>query len=378
MMKKICHLSSAHYGLDGRIFAKECTSLAAAGYATHLVISATAKEVEQAAVKGVQIHPLPAPRGRLSRMLTQSWRCYNIGRKLDADIYHFHDPELIPFGMLLVMAGKQVIYDIHEDLPKDIFSKEWIPLWARRIVSLAAGSVEYIAARYFFSIITATSFIAARFKNINISTVEIKNYPILSKSDTNQFWSNKRTEICYAGVISRIRGTYELVESMALLKSKARLNLCGKFNDSVFELCLRDLNGWEKVNEHGYVDRECLREILRNSMVGVVTSHPIVNYLDALPTKMFEYMAAGIPVISSNIPLLVEIIQGSDCGICVDPLKPADIAAAIDYLIDNPLESKRMGDSGRDAVLTTYNWQIEEAKLLSFYARISLQKNIKS
>ena len=94
-MKKVCHLSSAHRGLDVRIFVKECVSLAAAGYDTHLVIKASPQEVEKAAAKGVSIHPLNAPHGRFSRMVKQAWRCYLIGRRLDADIYHIHDLSLI-------------------------------------------------------------------------------------------------------------------------------------------------------------------------------------------------------------------------------------------------------------------------------------------
>ena len=112
--------------------------------------------------------------------------------------------------------------------------------------------------------------------------------------------------------------------------------------------------GWGRVNELGYVNRQGVRETLGRSVAGLVTLHPIVNYLDALPVKMFEYMAAGIPVIASNFPLWRGIIEGNECGLCVDPLDSGAIAEAIDYLVNHPEEACRMGGNGRMAISTRY------------------------
>ncbi|MES2350025.1 MAG: glycosyltransferase [Pseudomonadota bacterium] len=121
-MSKVCHFSSVHRGLDIRIYRKECVSLARAGHEVHLVIDATAAEVAEAAAAGVTLHRLAAANGggRVRRMLLQAWRTYRIAKELDAQIYHIHDPELIPYGVLLARQGKQVILDLHEDLSADI------------------------------------------------------------------------------------------------------------------------------------------------------------------------------------------------------------------------------------------------------------------
>ena len=124
------------------------------------------------------------------------------------------------------------------------------------------------------------------------------------------------------------------------------------------------------MNSLGFVDRDRVRQVLSRSMAGLVTLHPIINYIDALPVKMFEYMSAGIPVIASDFPLWREIIQGDDCGLLLDPLNPAAIAHAIDYLVSHPEEAQRMGKNGRTAVETKYNWTMEEKKLLAFYDNI--------
>jgi glycosyltransferase involved in cell wall biosynthesis len=369
-MTRVCHLSSAHRGLDVRIFHKECVSLVAAGFDTHLVINATPEDVARAATNGVTLHPLAPPSGRFSRMVMQAWHCYRISRRLDADIYHFHDPELIPYGMLLALSGKKVIYDVHEDVPNDILTKDWIPLWARKVVAGIVCVLEHTGARYFFSVITATPFIAARFRQVDPTALDINNYPLTDEFTPADNPSERKKQVCYIGGIERVRGIQELIQALALVRTDTRLNLCGRFNNVDLEADVKAQPGWGRVNEHGFVDRAGVRAVLERSMAGLVNLHPITNYLDALPVKMFEYMAAGIPAIASNFPLWREIIKGNDCGLCVDPLDPQAIADAIDYLVANPEEARRMGENGRRAVTEKYNWSIEEAKLIGLYKQV--------
>jgi glycosyltransferase involved in cell wall biosynthesis len=127
---------------------------------------------------------------------------------------------------------------------------------------------------------------------------------------------------------------------------------------------------WKSVKFLGYLNREDVNKILSESKVGLVTLHPIPNYLESLPVKMFEYMSAGIPVVASDFPLWKEIIEGNKCGICVDPLNPKEIAKAVNYIIDNPKEAQKMGENGKKAVENKYNWKIEEKKLLNLYKGI--------
>lgn len=367
---RVCHLSSAHRGLDVRIFQKECVSLATRGYDTHLVIMATHEEVVQACKTGVTVHPLQEPAGRFDRIVRQAFNCYSIGKSLSADIYHIHDPELLPYGVLLFLSGKKVIYDVHEDVPKDMLSKEWMPAWIRKPLSIFMSGIEYLCARFIFSIIAATPFIEKRFKKITERAIAVNNYPLMGELDSQIAWNAKALEVCYVGGISRIRGITELVQAMGQVQSGVRLNLCGSFSEPAVEHACKVLQGWQKVNEMGFIDRSGVREVLGRSVAGLVTLHPMPNYLDALPVKMFEYMAAGIPVISSDFPLWREIVLGAQCGLCVDPMDPSAISQAIDYLAQHPDEARQMGENGRRAVLENYNWIAEERKLFHFYEEI--------
>lgn len=368
-MTKVCHMSSAHRGLDVRIFHKECVSLARAGYEMHLVIAASSADVTEAAAKGVTSHALPSPGSRLARMFKQAWRCYRIARKLDADIYHFHDPELIPYGMLLKMAGKRVIYDVHEDVPRDIESKEWLPRWMRRPVARLCGGLEHFGAKHCFSIITATPYIENRFRRFNRLALAIKNYPLpdeLAPAGGQRACAQK---VCYAGSISRLRGMRELIEALPLVPD-VRLTLCGRFADPEFEVELRAMPGWKQVDYRGHVGRGEVKRAMEGCSAGVVTLHPTSSYVDSLPIKMFEYMSAELPVIASDFPLWREIVDGAQAGICVDPLSSQAIASAIRDLVSDPIKVENMGKAGRRAVLEKYNWPNEAANLVEFYKRL--------
>lgn len=362
-------MSSAHRGLDMRIFHKECVSLARAGYETHLVITATPADARKAAAEGVILHPMPARGGRLARMCKQAWCCYSMARSLDADIYHFHDPELIPYGVLLKLTGKRVIYDVHEDLPRDILDKEWIPARLRRLVANASEGIEHAGARWFFDIVAATAVIAERFQRISSRAVTVNNYPMPDELMPPDAAACKRKmQVCYAGAIERVRGLTVLLEALPLV-SEVRLALCGRFSDPEFESELRAMPGWHQVDYLGYLDRAELRRVMSESIAGLVTLLPIPGYVDSNPTKMFEYMSAELPVIASDFPLWRRILEEDRAGICVDPQSPAAIAEAISNVIRAPDEAARMGKAGRAAVLEKYNWPNELKALLRLYAK---------
>jgi glycosyltransferase involved in cell wall biosynthesis len=229
---------------------------------------------------------------------------------------------------------------------------------------------ESWACAKFDGILAATPFIRDKFLRINAQTLNINNFPLLHELENSSSWADKRKEVCYVGGIAKIRGIQEVCAAMALLKTDARLNLVGAFSEAPFESQVKSSPGWQRVNSMGLLSRARVREVLSRSMAGLVTYLPLPNHIDAQPNKMFEYMSAGIPVIASDFPLWRKIIGGNNCGLLVDPLDPAAIAKAIDYLAENPREAQRMGENGRIAVEERYNWESEKKKLLRFYDKI--------
>jgi glycosyltransferase involved in cell wall biosynthesis len=369
MPTKITHLTSAHPRYDTRIFLKESTSLAKSQhYRVTLVVADGEGDEEK---NGVTIIDVGAKSGgRLSRMTKTVKRVYQKAVELDSDIYHLHDPELMPLGLKLKKRGKKVIFDAHEDLPKQLLTKPYLTPSILKLLSKVVGAYEAYACRKFDGIITATPYIRDKFLSIHPSTIDINNFPILGELEREVGWEEKGDEVCYVGAISAIRGIKELVQALAYTKEGVRLNLAGRFNDGKLEAEVKSYETWEKVNALGYLNRQEIATMLRVSKAGVVTLYPTINYRDALPVKMFEYMLAGVPVISSDIPLWQAIVKESRCGLCVNPLDPQAIAHAINFIIDHPKEAEMMGKNGKEAVLKRYNWQVEEKKLLSYYEEL--------
>jgi glycosyltransferase involved in cell wall biosynthesis len=353
-----------HSPEDIRIFAKECKSLMKHKY--HVVMIAPADRNQVA--NGIQTYGVTRRAGsRFSRMTRTVWEIFKKADQLEADIYHFHDPELIPVGLLLRQKRKKVIYDVHEDVPQDIKDKPWIYPVLRKSLSFAFELFENLSVKSFSFIVAATPAIKKRLTQFNANIIDVNNYPFLDEFSAN--WNHKNREICYIGGLSELRGIKEMIQAMKFVHGK--LNLAGRFQTQRLEQQVHELSEWQKVNWFGFVDREKMAEIVSVSCAGLVIYHPIANHIQAQPNKIFEYMSAGIPVIASNFPLWKEIVEGHRCGICVDPMNPENVGNAINYLLTHEVEAKQMGKNGRRAVEQKFNWEKEEKKLIKVYEQLS-------
>lgn len=371
-LHSIIHITSVHPRYEVRTFLKECVSLAEHGYDVTIVLADGKGDEVKDGVKIVDAGEKSD--SRISRMTGTVSKIYRKVKEIDAKIYHFHDPELIPIGLKLKGNGKIVLYDIHEDYSEDIQNKEWIPRALRSIVAKVFNRYESYAVKKMDGLITATPHIRKKFEKFNSNTIDVNNYPILALQTLNiSACAAKNKNVNFVGAINRIRGIMEMIHALEF--TDARLILAGEFTTSDDLDLAKSMNGWAKVDYRGQIDRSEVAKLLSESAAGLVLYHPGPNHNDSQPNKLFEYMAAGLPVIASNFPLWRKIIEENKCGICVNPLKPKEIAGAINWVLQNPAEAVVMGRNGLEAVLEKYNWETESQKLIKIYEALMEQSN---
>lgn len=363
---KVCHISTVHSVFDDRIFHKECRTLAEKGYEVTLVVTHDKKEK----IQGVNIEPLPDKNGRFYRVFNKSYLAYKKAKSVKADIYHFHDPELILIGFLLKLLGNKVVYDVHEDVPKQILNKEWLgPLFVRKIVSFLFNSVEKFIARFFDGISTVTDDIVRKF-SCNKRVILLRNLPVVSIIDACAPKSIEENEftLLYAGGLTEIRGIREIIKAVGLLGGKAKLVLLGKWDSSEYEKACMNEEGWKNTVYLGFKPIEEVYSYMKKVNLGICTLYPTQNHLKSWPVKVFEYMACSLPVLMSNFPYWMDIFDKH--AIFADPKNAKDMADKIQYLIDNPKELTNMGKANRELVENQYSWEAENKKLTDLYEAI--------
>lgn len=362
--KKVCHITSVHKRYDPRIFEKECRSLAKYGYEVTLLVN---DNLENEIIDGVKIISTGfLPKNRTDRFINSNKYIYNKAKEINADIYHLHDPDLLIVGNKLKKGGKKVIFDSHEDVPKQIMDKYWIPKPIRKIVSKFYLMFERRSLGKYDAIISVTPNVVQRLKRINSNTIMVTNYPIVKPFRENE---NKQKYICFAGGVDESWNHDKIINAIADI-DKVKYLLAGKAIDKYISE-LRKLGGWEKVVYYGFVTREEVKEIYNKALIGIaINKSTQVKDVGTLGnTKLFEFMEAGLPVICTNYSLWEEIVNKYNCGICVDPNNVNEIHDAIEKLINNPKIAKEMGKNGRRAVEIEFNWDSQEKILLDLYMR---------
>lgn len=363
---KICILTSAHPPFDVRIFHKEAKTLVKAGYKVVLI----AQHIKEETVDKVRIVPLPTPKNRFERMTKVVWRLLRLALKEKANIYHFHDPELILIGLTLKLFGKKVIYDVHEDYGQKILSKSWIKYKFRKPISFFVDFIEKISSIFFDYIITADSHTKMKFKKNKVGVVA--NFPPLAFADGVKADKKKGPfKVIYVGGISEDRGATKIVETIEYLKHEdIEIHLLGKVDaPSLIEL----FNSTPRIKYHGIVPWEEVIKYLVNADVGLILLQPVPAYLYCPGEniiKLFEYMSVGLPIIISNFPKLENMISEINCGVSVDPTDPKAIADSVEFLYSNPDSRKQMGENGKKALIEKYNWEAEQGKLLDIYDKV--------
>ena len=366
----ICILSTAHLCFDVRMFQAEARTLARAGFAVTLI---ALEDPTPSQTEGIRILPLPRPRHRLQRMW-RTLRVLRLARHQPAELYAFHDPELLPAALLLkLLTGRKLVYDVHEDVPASIRNRAWLPRPLRPLVASLYQWTEALALPFIDGLTLADHAYQKYYQGRNVLTV--LNYPLVTYADLyEERRPGNRPTLVYAGSITALRGLYEMIELAHRLRPDfpdLLLRLVGPVGSAAEKARAEELIAryglGNNVEFTGLVSHLEVHRHILDADVGLALLHPDPNYLNSLPTKMFEYMMMGRPVVVSNFHMWAGIVEEAGCGFAPDPLDPDMVEQHLRQLLGDEQLRREMGQRGRAAVLDRYSWEKEGEKLAAFY-----------
>ncbi|HEY8457163.1 MAG TPA: glycosyltransferase family 4 protein [Actinopolymorphaceae bacterium] len=366
----VVHVSIVHRASDIRIFHKQCRSLADAGHTVTLYARAPVQDLPEGT--GVRVVHVPEYRSRLTRMTVGVARLLRPLWRERADVYHLHDPELIPLGLALRARGRTVVFDAHEPLPDQIFAKSWIPGPLRRPVAWLTRLLVRIAGRGLSAVVAASPLVAETYAGAK-RLVTVANFPILHPHSSPIPYDERSRGVVYVGGISELRGLASMLDvaRFACRPHGEKLTLIGPFSPPELEARLDEHGLRDVVDYLGVQPPDRARQLVAEAKVGLILQIGPPAYRKNLPTKMFEYMAEGLPVVASDFPLWREILDEAGAGVVVAPEDGQAAAEAVSKLLADPAEAAAMGERGRKAVHDRYHWEPEARKLLSLYAELA-------
>lgn len=368
---RVCHIT-AHPMYDGRIFYRECCSLVKAGYEVHLVVPCEESGVED----GVYVHAYPQVKNRFVRMFFMPWVALWLALKSKAEIYHFHDPPLIPIGLVLKLLKRaHVIYDVHEDHRLMLF-KHYIPKGLRKLVSVIVNRVENFGAKRFDAVVTPTEPITTRFAKIAPRATTLYNFPtddFIQSADKSAVPIEECIyDVVHVGVLREGRLEF-LLDVAAEVQGKLGLQKWVFVGMPVYlEPMAKRLAEYRALESVTLVPRMPylkIPNIICRSKIAV-NFHPLgeAHTEVAIPVKIFEYLVCGLPVVSTHLPLVVKLLGDTPAVTLVDDKLSNFSKAVIDLLTDPELMQK--SNTASEYARERYSWKTEEPKLLDLYGSI--------
>jgi glycosyltransferase involved in cell wall biosynthesis len=372
---RVCHVCIGHRTDDPRVFAKECVSLAAAGYEVHLI--ARSSQTREYCDQGVIVHPWPTFSSR-ARRVAAGIRVARQARAIQADLYHVHEPELLA-PTLAAVGDRPVIWDAHEPYQDKIFERPWIPQSLKPAVSAGWKMAERVLVRRCAAVVTVSTLMAGSFEHLHRRVCILHNYPRLNilKSGTDLLRPRRRNRCVFAGTLAESNYILGMIQAIGILKKRGveiGLDLAGEpesqaFSDRMIETT-RTLDVQDRVKFHGLLPRTDAIRLQAESGIGLVVTKPNAGNRVGYPIKLFELMALGLPIVYSDLPTFREVVGSSQCGLAVDAENLEQVADAIARIAGDEQFADQLGDAGRTAVRQIFNWEHEEPALLNLYREL--------
>lgn len=358
----VLHISSVHPYDDVRIIYRECAVLRHAGFDVEAAFFDTPECGEVAGVPLVSLGRRPG--SRLWRAVKATRAAKALVREIRPRIVHLHDPELLPLARSLQQRGVTVFYDAHEDLPRQIFHKPWIPAWARGWMSRQA---QWLLPKLLEG--TDAVIVAARHIDAGWMTgrprVLLRNMPLASRLQypTGGGFADREAAVVYAGLLSPARALHYGVRSA--LRGGAQVFLAGRGDKSYIDsLVALDPS---RVNYVGNLEPERLDALLARCRLGLALLPPSPAYLEAVPSKVFDYLKAGLPFVWSDFPYWRESLNGQLSDYAADPAASEAVSTLIHRLVHDEAAWSQARNEVTRCARSYPSAEEESAQLIELY-----------
>jgi glycosyltransferase involved in cell wall biosynthesis len=373
---RICHITTLHRADDARIFYRMCRGLAQQGCA--VVVIGPSVPAPDSAVRMSPWNTQIRQAGRLKRIAL----ALRAALAEPADVYHFHDLELISLGLALkvLRPASAVVYDVHEDYPSMMMEKHWLPRPSRSLVAVAVRAAQLGAGLCLDGIVTADPGVEADFRAVaSRRKLVYYNFPPLSLfSSAPASGTVSKADLVYIGGMGERTGTFILLDALVELAMhglRPSVRLAGYADGAegwrALETGIERRGLGAQVELRGRMPHAEVPGWIRSGRIGLVTLQPIAKFMKNIPTKMFEYWACGLPVIGSDLPPISRFLENGSNGLVFSPSSSTDLARAIRFLLERPDEVEALGRAGQRLVHEKWNNDRQVEGLLRFYQQIS-------
>lgn len=365
----ICVITTIHPPWDARVYFRETVALAEAGFQMTF-ISTWPEDPDR--LPNIRWVATPAPTRRVERLI-HGFRTFQAALRERPRAYHFHDLDFLPWAVLLKWVRRvPVVYDCHENYPEEILhNKPWIPPLLRRFLAGAVRGFEGISVRILHWVIAPVPSIAAKFEAMGASCTMVRNVANLRpRRDLAH-----EAGLLYLGSLSESYGLDTLLEVMRQLKARGvaiPLIVTDKFGSPEIQGRIE-----EAVEKEGLpirvmprISANRLDEYARLANIALATEQPTPERILALPTKLFEYMAYGLPMVASDLPLTREVVERAGCGILVPPADAGAYVEAILRLHRDEILRRKHVEAGFAAVGGEYSWDQEKRELQALFQNL--------
>ena len=339
-----------HHPADARIYHRQIRALLEAGHQVTYIAPAETENFS-AERTGPQLQVIPVPRavGRNRLGALRAARRELARHAVGADLLLVHDPELL---LALPPRRKRppTVWDVHEDTAAALSTKAWLPRPLRPAAAAAVHTAERLAERRLHLILAEQGYVP-RFSQTH---PVVPNTTYVPETAAPPDPAGQR--VVYVGHLSPDRGVAEMVEVAALLRPHGiAVELIGPA-DAQARGMIEPAQAQGLLRWPGFVPNDLAMQKVDGAVAGLSLLQDEPNFRHSMPTKVVEYMARGVPVVTTPLPSAADLVTRYECGFVVPFGDPRAAADAVRQLAGDASLRAKMGNGGHEAARISLGW----------------------